>query len=100
MSDQQRDLWIGFDLGGTKMLACVFDSEFKQLGRARKKTKGREGMQAGLKRINNTIEEALEDAKVSADRVGGLGLAPVVRVSSLPQLLESGLEIGGERNFT
>lgn len=31
--------WIGFDLGGTKMLATVFDSQFQKVGRARKKNK-------------------------------------------------------------
>jgi glucokinase len=39
-SDTKNDHWIGFDLGGTKMLATVYDNDFKQLGRARKKTKG------------------------------------------------------------
>jgi len=70
----QQHHWIGFDLGGTKMLCCVYDHNFKQVGRARKKTKGREGMKAGLARINSTIAEALEDAGVSADQVGGLGI--------------------------
>ena len=75
MSDSEKKKhWIGFDLGGTKMLCVVYDSNFKPLGRARKKTKGREGMENGLKRINATINDALEDAKVSKDTVAGLGI--------------------------
>ncbi len=74
MSDTSKDYWIGFDLGGTKMLAVVFDDDFKPLGKARKKTKGNEGMEAGLKRINNVIKDALEDAKISASEVKGLGI--------------------------
>ena len=74
MSTNNKNHWIGFDLGGTKMLACVYDSDFKQIGKARKKTKGREGMEAGLKRINNTIFEALEDAGIEASDVSGLGI--------------------------
>ena len=66
--------WIGFDLGGTKMLAIVFDSKFKKVGRARKKTKGHEGMKNGLNRINETISEAMEDAGISKKDVGGLGI--------------------------
>lgn len=66
--------WIGFDLGGTKMLAVVYDDDFKQVGKARKKTRGHEGMDAGLKRINSVISEALEDAEVDADQVKGLGI--------------------------
>ena len=66
--------WIGFDLGGTKMLATVYNDKFEQVGRARRKTKGRDGMEAGLKRINSVIEEALDDADVSKSDVGGLGI--------------------------
>lgn len=73
MNEKQQH-WIGFDLGGTKMLAVVFDHEFKPVGRARKKTKGREGMEFGLKRINSVIHEAMEDANVDRDQVRGLGI--------------------------
>jgi glucokinase len=66
--------WIGFDLGGTKMLAVVFNEKFEPVGRARKKTKGYEGMKAGLARINGVVAEAMKDAGVSASDVGGLGI--------------------------
>lgn len=66
--------WIGFDLGGTKMLAVVFDSDFKPVGRARKKTKGHEGLEAGLDRINTVISEAMAEAKIEPEHVGGLGI--------------------------
>ena len=68
------DHWIGFDLGGTKMLAVVFDDQFEVVGRARKKTKGHEGMKAGLERINSVISEACEDAGIEAGDVRGLGI--------------------------
>ena len=73
-SNSDKDYWIGFDLGGTKMLAIVFDSKFKSIGKSRKKTKGFEGMQAGLKRINSVIYEAIEDAGLSKSQVSGLGI--------------------------
>ena len=72
MADEKH--WIGFDLGGTKMLAVVYDEDFKPVGRARKKTKGHEGMEAGLNRINNVIEEAIEDANLTPEQIGGLGI--------------------------
>lgn len=72
--ETKKEYWIGFDLGGTKMLAVVFDSQFKQVGKARKKTKGHEGMAAGLVRINGVIRDAMEDAKVRPEQVGGLGI--------------------------
>ncbi|QEG22603.1 ROK family protein [Mariniblastus fucicola] len=74
MSDQTDDCWIGFDLGGTKMLAVVYDADFKPLGKARKKTKGHDGKAAGLKRINSVIKEAMEDAGVDNSKIKGLGI--------------------------
>ena len=71
---EEADCWIGFDLGGTKMLAVVYDDSFKPIGKARKKTKGNEGKAAGLKRINAVIKEALEDAGIDAKQIKGLGI--------------------------
>ena len=31
-------VWVGFDLGGTKMLAKVFNDDYQTLGRAKQKT--------------------------------------------------------------
>jgi glucokinase len=73
MGDDKK-AWLGFDLGGTKMLATVFDEKFKPQGRRRRKTKGAEGVAAGLERIAKTIDEALEDAKISASKLGGIGV--------------------------
>ena len=73
-NDPKSTHWIGFDLGGTKMLATVFDKDFKPVGRARKKAKGRDGMDAGLQRINGVIAEAMEDAGVAKKQVRGLGI--------------------------
>ena len=66
--------WIGFDLGGTKMLATIFDSKFKPLGRERKKTKGNEGVKAGFERILAVIRKALEQANVTPDKIAGIGI--------------------------
>ncbi|MFK7767954.1 MAG: ROK family protein [Mariniblastus sp.] len=73
-SNSKKTHWVGFDLGGTKMLATVYNDKFEQLGKARRKTKGRDGMEAGLKRINSVIKDALEDANVASSDVGGLGI--------------------------
>lgn len=66
--------WIGFDLGGTKMLAKVFDSKFNGLGHARTKTKGYEGVEAGLERIVKTIHDALKSSDVSPAKIAGVGV--------------------------
>lgn len=72
--DNSKKVWLGFDLGGTKMLATVFDRKFKALGRRRRKTKGAEGVDAGLDRVFKTIDEALEEASVSASQLAGIGV--------------------------
>lgn len=66
--------WIGFDLGGTKMLALVLNSEYKILGRERKKTKPKDNGELNIDRIVNTIKSALENAKLSEAKPGGIGI--------------------------
>ena len=70
----QRKYWIGFDLGGTKMLAKVFDAEFRPLGKKRRRTKGHEGVEAGLERMVETIGEACRDAGISTKDISGIGV--------------------------
>lgn len=65
--------WVGFDLGGTKMLATVFDQDFQPLASKRKKTKGNTGQEAGLQRILQTITEALDSAGVPREKLSGIG---------------------------
>ncbi len=73
MDDSKRN-WIGFDLGGTKMMAAVFNSEFRLLGRKRRKTKGAEGARAGMERVVQTIRDALDEAKLDHDQIAGIGI--------------------------
>lgn len=72
--NQQRDHWVGFDLGGTKMQASVYDAEFRSKGSKRTKTKGNEGAAAGVERIIKLVDEALVEAAIRRDRLGGLGI--------------------------
>src|SRR5688572_33019715 len=70
----KQSCWIGFDLGGTKMLAAAFDPEFELLARRRRKTKGFEGAKAGLERIIETIQQTLEEAAVDPANLSGIGI--------------------------
>ncbi len=69
-----RQYWLGFDLGGTKMFAVVFDGQFQVLGKRRCKTKGNEGVEAGVGRMIATIDEALAEAKVTREELAGIGV--------------------------
>jgi glucokinase len=66
--------WIGFDLGGTKMMAAVFDSRFKILARKRRRTKGYGSVTTGLNRVVDTMREALSEAGVAEKSVAGIGI--------------------------
>jgi len=66
--------WIGFDLGGTKMLACVLDKNYQVLGTARKSTTGSDGQVKGRKKIVNAIHEAIANAQVNPKGLQGIGI--------------------------
>ncbi len=66
--------YIGFDLGGTKMLATVMDEKYHALGSARKATNGSDGAVRGLKRIAALIEEAIKKANVDPAGIAGIGI--------------------------
>ena len=66
--------WVGFDLGGTKMQAILFDSKLKPKDSERRKTKGQEGAKAGVDRIIETISRILERAGIPKDRLAGIGV--------------------------
>jgi glucokinase len=71
---ESNGCWVGFDLGGTKMLAVVYDSNFKALGLSRKKTKGHEGKKAGLERMVAVVEEAMQEASVKREDLRAIGI--------------------------
>ena len=56
------------------MLATVFDDTFRVLGRRRRRTKGSKGADVGMERIIATIRDAIEDAKVDAHSIHGIGI--------------------------
>jgi glucokinase len=66
-------VWIGFDLGGTKMMAVVFDDQLNVLGRKRRRTRSRGAKELTLERLSETIQIALKDAEVTVDQIAGIG---------------------------
>lgn len=66
-----KDIWIGFDLGGTKMLAVAFDNDLKPLGRRRRKTRGSD---SGIARVISTIKKLLEENEIDPNRIAGIGI--------------------------
>ena len=74
MAKRGKSAWVGFDLGGTKMMATVFDDRFKLLASAKAKTPVNDGPKAVQARIRETIAAALQEAKVSGRALAGIGV--------------------------
>ncbi len=101
MADQMDEIWVGFDLGGTKMLAIAYDSDWKVLGRRRRKTKGREGSDSGIARIGSTIERLIEENELGEKKIRGIGIGcpgPIDlkkgRILTTPNLGWDDVEVG------
>ena len=73
-SSSKNRYWLGFDLGGTKMMATVFDKDFNIVAYRRKKTKDGKGSKGVLARIVETVEEALQAARLDHKRLGAIGI--------------------------
>ena len=74
MVKRGKKFWVGFDLGGTKMMATVYDGAFKARSTAKAKTPVNDGAKAVLARIRETILEALQEAKVAPRALAGIGV--------------------------
>ncbi len=71
---KSKKYWLGFDLGGTKMMATVFDHAFKIRGSHRTKTKGGDGARGVMERLQQTIMDALAEARIGPRELGGIGV--------------------------
>jgi glucokinase len=66
--------WLGVDLGGTKMLAALFNDKFKLLAERKDKTGGQAGAKAVVGRLKDLIGDTLAEANVPVKKLGGIGL--------------------------
>ena len=74
MTLRHDGVWVGFDLGGTKMLASVYDSSFEVIGHDRKSTLNSVSPKKNLKRIVKTIDQALAEAGLDRTAIRGIGI--------------------------
>ncbi len=70
----KKKVWVGFDLGGTKMMATVFDEKFKPLASAKAKTPVSEGPKVVQERIRETILTALQEVNLPVTALAGIGV--------------------------
>jgi glucokinase len=74
MANDKKLFWVGFDLGGTKMMAAVVDEQNGIIARKKRKTRARLGADSGLERIVKTIRDACAEAKINENQISGIGL--------------------------
>ena len=70
----KQDYLIGVDLGGTKILAGVFDARLKCVGRTKLTTKAERGADGVIERIARAVKEAIDECDLTLKQVRGLGI--------------------------
>ena len=70
-----RNFTIGFDLGGTKMMANLYDRSFRKIASQREKIKSRAGSRFGVEQLAALIRQTLEEATVCPEAMAGIGIA-------------------------
>lgn len=73
-SGSKQDYLVGVDLGGTKILAGVFNSSLECLGRAKTSTKADRGSGAVTERIAHCIAEVVDECDLSLKQVRAIGV--------------------------
>jgi len=73
-TSKSADLYVGVDLGGTKILAGVFTPQLKLLQTAKLSTKADRGFDAVLERIDRCVRDAVDEADMSLKQVRGVGI--------------------------
>ncbi len=65
---------VGVDLGGTKILAGVFNHSMESLGLAKLSTKSQRGVDKVIERIGRCVQDAIDEADLSLKQVVGVGI--------------------------
>jgi glucokinase len=94
---------IGVDLGGTKIMAGVFDRTTACVAHSKTKTKGHKGPEHVIERIVECVREAVEQASVPLSQIGAIGIgapgsvdAKAGRVVFAPNLNWRDVDLAGE----
>lgn len=75
--------WIGVDLGGTKVLAGIFDDEFQLLQRAKVPTEAARGPDAVFGQLRLAVAQVMDKASARPEQVGALGLGIPAQVDTV-----------------
>ena len=73
-SNSKSEYVVGVDLGGTKILAGIFDSNFECIGTAKVSTKAQRGVASVVDRIERCVRDAVDEADLSMKQIAGVGV--------------------------
>ncbi len=65
---------VGVDLGGTKILAGVFNHSLETIGLTKLSTKAQRGVDKVIERIARTVEDAVDEADLSLKQISAVGI--------------------------
>ncbi len=68
------DYFVGVDLGGTKILAGVFDNQLTCLGRNKMSTKPERGADEVIERIARCVRDAVDECDLDFKQLRGVGV--------------------------
>ena len=77
-----KDYFIGVDLGGTKILAGVFDNSLDLIGTAKVSTKSERGVEAVIERIDRCVRDVVDECDLNFKQIKGLGIGAPGAVDS------------------
>lgn len=69
-----RNYVIGVDLGGTKILAGVFDLKIQPMGSTKFSTKAQRGPGAVLERVARCVQDAIDECDLTTKQVRAVGI--------------------------
>jgi len=70
----KTDYFVGVDLGGTKILAGVFDDKLNCLGRTKMSTKSERGAEEVIERIGRCARDVVDECDLDFKQVRALGV--------------------------
>lgn len=74
MAQQAEHLFVGVDIGGTKLHAVVANGQGTVLARARKKVGKETSFDAVIKRVGKVVRSACDEARVSLGQIAAVGV--------------------------
>ena len=78
-ANRKSEYVVGVDLGGTKILAGVFDHSLECIGTAKVSTKAQRGVDAVIERIARCVRDAVDEADLTLKQVAAWASARPAR---------------------